>query len=284
MNDSVVYEYALNELKAKRIVKGLLAKAVANSDGDTKKTKSLYIKYRVKHIKAEFANLGIEIDGKTLQQLDEFIKTKFIDKLWREEQLLSKKERDKEIEREEKEKERVIKYGRFKGLLLPFAALLGVWIVVVAVYSLMYLIKVVDYVNYSGEGGLLVFGFYIQLIILFSILLFSWFFYKKLQGVKVVAIIFFAQILLSKLIDIYVILEDWDFRLSILVDRDYFGLVTASIILCVISFASIMYFLKSNRVNQTFIHEPGDGSILAGIAFAMTAPLLMYIYYFFGTL
>lgn len=51
VEDTVLYEYVLEEIELGKIVKGLWAKAMAASEGDEKKVQSLYMQYRAQSIR-----------------------------------------------------------------------------------------------------------------------------------------------------------------------------------------------------------------------------------------
>ena len=58
-NDDVLYEYVMEEMESKEPLKGLWAKAIAHSEGNNNKAKSLYIQYRVQALKDECKSAGV---------------------------------------------------------------------------------------------------------------------------------------------------------------------------------------------------------------------------------
>lgn len=99
--ETILYEYVLDELEDGYKVRGLWAKALAMSEGDENKAKSLYMQYRVQNIKDFFISLKITYD--------ELSKTQIRNKLSnlnneKEEIKYSSKEK-KEIKYSNKEKE-----------------------------------------------------------------------------------------------------------------------------------------------------------------------------------
>ncbi len=71
--DEVLYEYVLNEIEKGIKVRGLWAKAMANSDGIESKTQSIYMKYRVQSIKDAFTLLQIEYNNYSKNKLFAYI-------------------------------------------------------------------------------------------------------------------------------------------------------------------------------------------------------------------
>jgi len=80
VNDEVLYEYVIEELEKNIKVKGLWAKAYANSDGNDNKIEPLYIQYRVQSIKDVFTSLEIMYNEFSRQKLFDFISSGFKDK------------------------------------------------------------------------------------------------------------------------------------------------------------------------------------------------------------
>lgn len=61
IDEDILYEYVLDEMQFGKPRKGLLTKAVLESNGDDDKAKSLYLQYRVVGIKKEIEELEINI-------------------------------------------------------------------------------------------------------------------------------------------------------------------------------------------------------------------------------
>jgi len=80
-NDELLYEYVLEELEKNIKVKGLWAKAYANSDGNEKGIEPLYMKYRVQSIKDAFSILQISYNEYQREQLFHFIKNKLFNEV-----------------------------------------------------------------------------------------------------------------------------------------------------------------------------------------------------------
>jgi hypothetical protein len=76
-SDEILYEYVTEELEKNIKVKGLWAKAYANSDGNDNKIEPLYMQYRVQSIKDIFSSLEIMYNELSRQKLFDFISSGF---------------------------------------------------------------------------------------------------------------------------------------------------------------------------------------------------------------
>lgn len=77
INEDLIYEYVLEEMEFGTPNKGLLTKAVLESDGSDDKAKALYLKYRVEAIEHKIKTLKIDIRKYSKEQLFSFIKNDF---------------------------------------------------------------------------------------------------------------------------------------------------------------------------------------------------------------
>lgn len=76
-NDDLLFEYVLEEMEDDVIVKSSWAKALAYSEGNENKAKSLYMQYRVQSIKDIFTKLRISYNDLEKAVLLEKIKSLF---------------------------------------------------------------------------------------------------------------------------------------------------------------------------------------------------------------
>ena len=67
--ETILYEYVLDELEDGYKVRGLWAKALAMSEGDENKATSLYMQYRAQNIKDFFISLKITYDELSKTQI-----------------------------------------------------------------------------------------------------------------------------------------------------------------------------------------------------------------------
>ncbi len=67
--ETILYEYVLDEIEDGYKVRGLWAKSLAMSEGDENKAKSLYMQYRVQNIKDFFISLKIAYDELSKTQI-----------------------------------------------------------------------------------------------------------------------------------------------------------------------------------------------------------------------
>lgn len=75
-SDELLYEFVLNEFERGDIAKGLWGKALANSDGDSTKVESTYLKYRVQAIKDVLTKLELDYKGLSKQKFYQLINEK----------------------------------------------------------------------------------------------------------------------------------------------------------------------------------------------------------------
>jgi len=73
----ILYEFVLEEMQTGNPRKGLLTKAVIESNGDDDKAKSLYLQYRVEAIKNDMKALGIDIKKISKEKLFTLIENDF---------------------------------------------------------------------------------------------------------------------------------------------------------------------------------------------------------------
>ena len=77
-DDELLYEYVLNEIEKDIIVKGLWAKALANSAGNDANAKSIYMQYRVQSIKDVFTAQKIAYNELNKPSLYKYIEDKIL--------------------------------------------------------------------------------------------------------------------------------------------------------------------------------------------------------------
>lgn len=118
-NDDVLYEYVMEEMESKEPLKGLWAKAIAHSEGNNDKAKSLYIQYRVQAVKDECKSAGVSFSKLSKEELSQTIQNGFA-KVETFHQEHSKTTPLPEVEKPHNEKN----YERFGGWLIFFAILL----------------------------------------------------------------------------------------------------------------------------------------------------------------
>lgn len=73
LEDQILYEYVLDELEADIKIKGLWAKAYANSGGDNNKIEPLYMQYRVQSIKDLLTAMKIAYESLSKQQIRTYL-------------------------------------------------------------------------------------------------------------------------------------------------------------------------------------------------------------------
>ena len=130
-NDDLLYEYVLEELEKVEPIKGLWAKAIAHSEGNNEKAKSLYMQYRVQAIKDEFKALKLDYNGLKKEEIFSIIKDGFElneetekIKIQQEEKLDEEKKVVEKQQQELLKKADEEKYGKIGGWLIFFAVLI----------------------------------------------------------------------------------------------------------------------------------------------------------------
>ncbi len=77
-DDEILYEYVLEEMEKDIIIKGLWGKALAYSEGDEAKAKSMYMQYRVQSIKDVFTSKQIEYESLSKPAIFKLIEEKIL--------------------------------------------------------------------------------------------------------------------------------------------------------------------------------------------------------------
>lgn len=73
IEDEILYEYIVDEMEAGTKLKGLWAKAYANSEGDNNKIEPLYMQYRVQSIKDYFETLKMAYQKLSKEKISEIL-------------------------------------------------------------------------------------------------------------------------------------------------------------------------------------------------------------------
>lgn len=74
LEDQILFEYVLEELEEGVKIKGLWAKAYANSEGDSNKVEPLYMQYRVQSIKDIFTAMELAYEELSKAKIAQLIK------------------------------------------------------------------------------------------------------------------------------------------------------------------------------------------------------------------
>ncbi|TLT03398.1 DUF2569 family protein [Aliarcobacter cibarius] len=276
-NDDLLYEYVIDELEETSLIKGLWAKAIAHSEGNNDKAKSLYIQYRVQSIKDEFNSFGINYTELEKDKLFSIIKSGF--KITEETNQI-KVEQEEKIEVLKKlneEKTNNEKYGKIKGWLIFFAFLLVLWNLsqfgfvqyftdeYISAIQNMYLSENKKMVETSG------YIFYSELFTAFILFLFTLSFFSKSKITKIVAICFFITIFIIKPIQFVNLLDM--FKQINEVPPIEISKIIGSLLW---AFIFLLYFIFSKRVKKTFIKET---KVENHIMISAIIPIILFFYY-----
>ncbi|MEA2017526.1 MAG: hypothetical protein U9N59_03675 [Campylobacterota bacterium] len=74
VEETILYEFVLDEIESGIQIRGLWAKAMANSDGDMNKANSIYMKYRVQDIKDIFTTIKIAYEELSKNEIANYLK------------------------------------------------------------------------------------------------------------------------------------------------------------------------------------------------------------------
>jgi hypothetical protein len=99
-NDDLLYEYVLDEIENKQMVRGLWAKALAHAEGNDAKVQSIYMKYRVQSIKDAFSILEITYNEYKKDKLFQYIKDNLFNAVEEKEKEPALKQEEKIIKKE----------------------------------------------------------------------------------------------------------------------------------------------------------------------------------------
>ncbi len=243
-NDEVLYEYVIDEMEQQTTTKGIWAKAVAHSDGDAEKTKSLYMRYKVQSIKDSFALYGVAYDGLSKDEIGAIVKDDFKD--------LQEAYKIKQETQTKKENE---KYEKIGGWLYLFAFKFVVGIVLAFVNIFMYFgdeyaanIEIV-YKTYPEASKYFDMLAYFDFAFLCILIVLVVAFFSKLTATKSIAIVFFVFLSINSIYAIYAygqigITGDEMFQ-------DIFKMIGETIW----SVVFILYFIYSKRVKRTFVKQ-----------------------------
>ena len=244
--DELLYEYVMEEMEQEsNYIKGLWAKAMAYSEGNNEKAKSLYMQYRVQSIKDDFKLLEIAYNELSKEKLWDTIKNSF-----------GSDDEKQKIKQEQKEKQEEEKYSKIKGWLTFFAVLLVLWnlsqLGFVEYFKDEYIEAIHNMYLFGNEKMAKTFSyiFYSELFTAFMLFLFTLSFFSKASSTKAIAISFFMILFIIRpfqAIGLINIFKEINEVPPIEVVKLIGSLLWALIFL--------LYFIFSTRVKKTFIHK-----------------------------
>lgn len=271
--DELLYEYVMEEMEQEpNFIKGLWAKAMAHSEGNNDKAKSLYMQYRVQSIKDDFKLLEIAYNELSKEKLWDTIKNSF-----------GSDEEKQKIKQEQKVKQEEEKYGKIKGWLIFFA-------IILILGNLSYL-QIFNFFTDDAKNNLellylnsqdsiaktINISAYTMMAGLFFNILLTISFFSKAKSTKVVVITFLIFQIIFGLINAVVTIQ---------LNKEFPDLFTSQEFVTEVimrpTIGSIMlliwmfYFIFSTRVKKTFIRQKNLGGM---IGIALILPVLLGMIY-----
>ncbi len=265
--DELLYEYVMEEMEQEpNYIKGLWAKAMAYSEGNNDKAKSLYMQYRVQSIKDDFKLLEIAYNELSKDKLWDTIKNSF-----------GNDEEKQKIKQEQKLKQEENKYGKIRGWLIFFAVLLVLWnlsqLCFVEYFKDDY-ITAINNMYLDGNGKMaktFSYIFYLELFSAFMLFLFTLNFFTKSNITRTVGIWFFALMFLIIPLKIAVLLNIYNETNEI--PSSEIVKMIGSLLWALIF---LLYFIFSKRVKKTFVHQKDNTTI---IVISLLIPLFLFFSY-----
>lgn len=285
-HDDTLYEYVFEEMEQGiEPIKSLWAKALAFSEGNDNKAKSLYMQYRVQAIKDQLSTLQIDMDDISKEELSELIKNGFAvipQKLQIiKEQKAEAKEQAIKIAQEEVVKQEAEEYGKFGGWLLIFA----IFLVLGNLYGLLNVesyfengnIDTLKLLYQNGmDGQVLLFNTiaYISFASYGLLLAFTFLFFRKHRDTKDFSTYYFGYNIIAAPIVAFLLLK------IDLPSINVMSVIVGASFKVLFSLIWLRYFMLSERVKKTFIRgddENDNGFVIAfllGIAAIIIATIL----------
>lgn len=258
--DTILYEYVMEEIEKNDLQKGLWAKALALSEGNNDKAKSLYMQYRVQAIKEELNRLHIDPSSLSPQRIWHIL----ANGITPEEQASFQEERE-EQQKLVHHKQEQEKYGKIRGWLLVFAILLVIgdlsYLEIFELFTSEYketmqelFIKASPIFSYMNTTSYILFlGLFFNILLTIS-------FFAKYSSTRSIAIVFFIFNILSTIIQ-----ANLFFDLKNNIPDEIFNAMYSSneiikeflrpFVVLIISLVWIFYFIYSKRVKKTFTNE-----------------------------
>ena len=267
--DEMLFEYVMDEMEETEPIKGLWAKAIAHSEGNNDKAKSMYMQFRVQSIKDEFDALKILYNEMSKEKLFETIKNGFKEQ----------HEKFETIKAEEVKKEEE-KYNKIGGWLIVFTFFLIIGALstisrIMEYFSddfknnleLLYINNQVDVIDTINKIAYLdSFGIFITILLLLS-------FFGRVYIARTVVILFFLSKLIIVPLGIYLI---YGVNPELATSPDSIKSIGSLFWALIL----LPYFIFSKRVKKTFTNgKKKDDSITALIILpAVIAGLFLVIF------
>ncbi len=286
VSDELLYEFVMDEMEQESaLIKGLWAKALAHSEGNDSKAKSLYMQYRVQAIKDQLSALQIDLGDLSKEELFETIKNGFTvipEKIQMiKEQKAVAKEKAIEIAIEEEVKKENEKYGKLGGWLI----VLAIFIVLGNLYGFLNIernfenenldtLKLLYQNGMEWKATILRMIAYMSFISYGLLLAFSISFFTKHSSTKNLAIIHFGSNIVAFPIVTYLLIQ---------IDLPAINIMTSvigGIIQTLFAIVLIRYFMVSERVKKTFVkRDHDDPELIIFVIISLIVVIIMSVLY-----
>lgn len=284
-NDNMLYEYVLEEIEKNNLQKGLWAKALALSEGNNDKAKSLYMQYRVQAIKEELSRLHIDPSSLSPQRIWHIIENGITP----EEQASFQEESEDKIKSQHNAKANLekAKYNKFGGWLIFFAILIVIGnlglLSIVEYFTSAYDQSMANLLNKNLDVLVAYFNTnaYLGFAVVFLNILLTITFFTKSRHIKTVVLIVFVGYMLTALAHSGLVLNLQQQLAKEVFDAIYssnyiFEIYISPILSLIVAIIWGSYFLTSKRAHYTFVKEYDLPTIIFISAIIPVGLLMVY--------
>lgn len=271
--DELLYEYVMEEMEQEpNYIKGLWAKAMAHSEGNNEKTKSLYMQYRVQSIKDDFKLLEIAYNELSKEKLWDTIKNSF-----------GNDEEKQKIKQEQAQKRETEKYGKIRGWLIFFAIslILGdlsyLQIFTFFTDDMKNTLETLYLNSQESIAKTINISVYTMIIGFFLNILLTVVFFSKSKYIKPIIITFLLFQIVAGFVNAGMTMNLQKEFPDLLSSRDFvMEVIMRPTVGTVFLLIWMFYFIYSKRVKKTFTNEK---NVISAILWALVLPIILLFTY-----